>query len=132
MEDALRASPPDVYILGLVDVFWVNVWMSWKRFEDYWVLGVCNTQPGPNRKYVNMYNGTKCNEVEEAHGALPLSLLCVRGPQFQNDEIERLMSEACVNWYRYSIVIPAYRMNIYRSMPDPLGWLTDYLCTDIC
>ena len=35
----LRTSPQHVYILGLMDVFWVNVWTSWKRcLED--VLGI--------------------------------------------------------------------------------------------
>ena len=27
----LSTSPQDVYILGLMDVFWVNGWTSWKH-----------------------------------------------------------------------------------------------------
>ena len=49
-----------------------------------------------------MYNCYKCNEVEEAHGALLLSLLNVRCtnwyvPQFQIDEIECVIYDVCVN-----------------------------------
>ena len=41
-------------------------------------LGLNRKSPlGLNRKFMNMYNCYKCNEVEEAHGALLLSLLNV-------------------------------------------------------
>ena len=61
-----------------------------------------NTPLGLNRKFMNMYNYYKCNEVEEAHAALLLSLLNVRCsnwsvPQFQKDEIECMIYDACVN-----------------------------------
>ena len=76
-----------------------------------------------------MYNGTKCNEVEEAHGALPLSLLCVRGPQFQNDEIECLMSEACVNWvsvFHGNICLPYEYLPLYTRPSRVINWLFVY------
>ena len=61
-----------------------------------------NTALGLNRKFMNMYNCYKCNEVEEAHGALLLSLLNVRCPnwsvpQFQKDKIECMIYDVCVN-----------------------------------
>ena len=61
-----------------------------------------NTPLGLNRKFMNMYNFYKCNEVEEAHGALLQSLLNVRCtnwsvPQFQKDEIECMIYDVCVN-----------------------------------
>ena len=61
-----------------------------------------NTPLGLNRKFMNLYNCYKCNEVEEAHGALLLSLLNVRStnwsvPQFQKDKIEYMIYDVCVN-----------------------------------
>ena len=61
-----------------------------------------NTQLDLNRKFINMYNCYKCNEIEEAHGALLLSLLnvgCTNWyvPQFQKDEIECMIYDVCVN-----------------------------------
>ena len=61
-----------------------------------------NTPLGLIRKFMNMYNCYKCNEVVEAHGALLLSLLNVRCthwsvPQFQKDEIECMIYDVCVN-----------------------------------
>ena len=49
---------------------------------------------------MNMYNCNKCNEVEEAHGALLVSLLNVRYtnccvPEFQEDEIKCMFHDVC-------------------------------------
>ena len=61
-----------------------------------------NTQLGLNRIFMNIYNCYKCNEVEEAHGPLLLSLLNVpctnwSVPQFQKGEIECMIYDVCVN-----------------------------------
>ena len=40
-------SPQDVYILGLMDVFWVNVWTSCKHLED-----ALSTSPQDNLFYI--------------------------------------------------------------------------------
>ena len=61
-----------------------------------------NNIPLGLKKFMNMYSCYKCNEVEEANGALLLSLLNVRCanwfvPQFQKDEIECMIYDVCVN-----------------------------------
>ena len=77
-----------------------------------------NTPLGLNRKFMNMYNCYKCNEVEEAHWALLLSLLKVRClnwsvPQFQKDEIQCMIYDVCVNWSWYFMVM--YLLNVWIS-----------------
>ena len=57
-----------------------------------------NTPLGLKRKFMNMYNCYKCNEVEEAHGALLLSLLNVR----------------CTNWSVLSF--RKMRLNVWFMM----------------